>query len=279
VWFRRAGLHARDLYANSEALAYFREALALGDEDPASLHEEIGDLETLAGDYAAALESFEAAAALADSDRLGSVEHRIGLVHQRCGEWELADSSFEEALEEAPDDASALRARIVADRSLNAHRRRRDGEAEELAQEALELAGAAGDLRALAQAHNILGVLATGRGDHAEARSQLERSLELATEEGDPAARAAALNNLALALRAEGELDRALELTEEALALCVAVGDRHREAALENNAADLLQALGRREEAMERLKSAVAIFAEIGEDAAAEPEIWKLVEW
>ena len=74
-------------------------------------------------------------------------------------------------------------------------------------------------------------------------------------------------------------LDRALELTEEALALCVAVGDRHREAALENNAADILQALGRREEAMERLKSAVATFAEIGEDAAAEPEIWKLVEW
>jgi hypothetical protein len=30
---------------------------------------------------------------------------------------------------------------------------------------------------------------------------------------------------------------------------------------------------------MERLKSAVAIFAEIGEDAATEPEIWKLVEW
>jgi hypothetical protein len=30
---------------------------------------------------------------------------------------------------------------------------------------------------------------------------------------------------------------------------------------------------------MARLKSAVATFAEIGEDAAAEPEIWKLVEW
>ena len=278
-WFRRAGLHARDLYANSEALAYFREALALADGDTGSLHEEIGDLETLAGDYAAALDSYEAAAALAESERLASIAHRIGLVHQRRGEWELADSSFDEALAEAPDEATALRARIVADRSLNAHRRRCDGEAEELAQQALELAGAAGDRQSLAQAHNILGVLATGRGDEAEARSQLERSLELATEEDDPGARAAALNNLALALRAQGELDRALELTEEALALCVAVGDRHREAALENNAADLLQALGRGEEAMERLKSAVAIFAEIGEGGPSEPEIWKLVEW
>jgi DNA-binding SARP family transcriptional activator len=277
--FRRAGLRARDLYANSEALSYFREALALGDDDPASLHAEIGDLETLAGDYAAALESYEAAAALAEQTGLASIAHRTGLVHQRRGEWELADSSFDEALAEVSADESALRARIVADRSLNAHRRHSDGEAEQLAQEALELAAAADDRRGLAQAHNILGVLAAGRGDAGEARAQLERSLELATEEDDPSARAAALNNLALTLREQGELEQALELTEQALALCVAVGDRHREAALQNNAADLLHALGRGEEAMERLKSAVAIFAEIGEGGPSEPEIWKLVEW
>jgi DNA-binding SARP family transcriptional activator/tetratricopeptide (TPR) repeat protein len=275
--YRRAGDHARDLYANAEALAAFREALALGDDDPASLHAAIGDLETLAGEYGRALDSYEAAAALADAEQLGTIEHRIGLLHERRGEWDLAESSFEDALR--TDPGPALAARIVADRSLNAHRRRRDDEAEALAQEALALAEQAADSRALAQAHNILGVLATGRGDHAAARAQLEQSLAIATEEDDPAARAAALNNLALALRAEGELDRALALTEEALTLCVAVGDRHREAALENNAADILQALGRRDEAMDRLKSAVATFAEVGEDAAAEPEIWKLVEW
>ncbi len=275
--YRKAGEQARDLYANAEALAAFREALALGDGDPASLHEAIGDLETLAGEYGRALDSYEAAAALAGPARLGAVEHRIGLLHERRGEWELAEHSFEDALRSDPPPA--LAARIVADRSLNAHRRRRDDEAGSFAQEALALAEQAEDSRALAQTHNILGVLASGRGDHAEARAQLEQSLALATADDDPVARAAALNNLALALRAEGKLDRALELTEEALALCVAVGDRHREAALENNAADLLQALGRPEEAMERLKSAVATFAEIGEDAAAEPEIWKLVEW
>ena len=275
--YRRAGEHARDLYANAEALTAFREALALGDDDPASLHEEIGDLLTLAGEYGAALDSYEAAAALAGPERLAAVEHRIGLLHERRGEWELAESAFEDAL--GSNAPPPLAARITADRSLNAHRRRRDDEAQSLAQEALALAEQAADSRALAQAHNILGVLASGRGDHTEARTQLERSLALAVAEDDPAARAAALNNLALALRAEGELDRALALTEEALALCVAVGDRHREAALENNAADLLRALGRTDEAMARLKSAVTTFAEIGEDAAAEPEIWKLVEW
>jgi len=277
-WFRLAGIHARSLYANAEALAHFREALGLGHEDPAALHEEIGDLLTLGGDYSAALESYEAAAALAPPERLASIAHRTGLVHHRRGEWDLAESSYAEALAALPDGATALEARLLADRSLTAHRLG-DGDAQALAERSLELADTAGDLRAQAQAHNILGILASGRGAHAEARSQLEQSLALASEEGDPSARAAALNNLALALRAEGELDRALELTEEALALCAEVGDRHREAALANNLADLLNASGRREEAMGHLKSAVAIFAEIGEGGPSEPEIWKLVEW
>lgn len=281
-WFRLAGAHARSLYANAEALAHFREALGLGHDDPGALHEEIGDLLTLGGDYSAALESYEAAAALAPPERLASIAHRTGLVHHRRGEWELAESSFAEALAALPEGATALEARLLADRSLTAHRLG-DGEAQALAERSLQLADTAGDRRAQAQAHNILGILASGRGEHAEATSQLERSLALASVEGDPSARAAALNNLALALRAEGELDRALVLTEEALALCAAVGDRHREAALANNLADLLNASGRREEAMDHLKAAVAIFAEIGEggpdDGFGEPEIWKLVEW
>ena len=277
-WFRLAGEQARGLYANAEALAYFREALALGPPDAGALHEAIGDLLTLAGDYSAALPSYEAAAAEASKGEIAGIEHRIGLVHDRRGEWELADVSFTAALEALPENADALRARIVADQSLTAHRRGRDDQALVLAQEALALATAAGDRRARAQAHNLLGILAADDGRRAEAREHLEESLALAGPD-DPAARAAALNNLALLHRADGELTLALELTEEALVLAATVGDRHREAALLNNAADLLHAAGRHDEAMERLKAAVAIFAEVGEEGAMEPEIWKLVDW
>src|SRR5579871_5807308 len=159
VWFVTAGERARDLYANSEALAHFRDALALGLPAPAAVNEQIGDLCTLAGDYAGALSSYEAAAALAGPERLGALEHRIGLVHHRRGEWQLAESSFDRALIALDGDAAPQRARLIADRSLNAHRLGRDGEAQDLAEEALGLAAAAGDRRALAQAHNILGIL------------------------------------------------------------------------------------------------------------------------
>jgi DNA-binding SARP family transcriptional activator/tetratricopeptide (TPR) repeat protein len=278
-WYVAAGTRAHELRANAEARAHFEEALALGHADGARLHRSIGDLSTLDGRYGDALRSYEAAAALADAEDRAEIEHRIGLVHHRRGEWQLADAAFETALELTHDDDVTLRARVLADRSLTAHRMARDAEANELATQALELATHADDGRAAAQAHNILGILAGGRGDLGAARAHAERSLELAETLADDAARIAALNNLALVDRADGELDQALELTEKARRLCAIVGDRHREAALANNMADLLHAVGRGEEAMATLKDAVAMFAEIGDADDLEPEIWKLREW
>jgi tetratricopeptide (TPR) repeat protein len=279
-YHRLAGMRARELLAPAEALAHFEAALALGHPDEAAIHEAIGQVRTLRGEYDEALASFEASAALTiDRGQLGRIEHELGTVHMRRGEWELADARFEAAVAALEGDDGAL-ARVQADRSLNEHRRGRSDAAAELARDARELAERAGDTAALAQAHNILGILAADRGAAAQARDELRRSLELAATLGDTGARIAALNNLALIERAEGDAARALELTREALALCSVQGDRHREAALRNNLADLLHATGDSEAAMDELKRAVAIFAEIGGEAGeAQAEIWKLVEW
>jgi DNA-binding SARP family transcriptional activator len=283
--FKVAGERARALYANHEAVAHFRAALAFGDPDVAGLHEAIADLDTLLGDYDAALAGYEAAAAHLASEALAALEHKLGNLHGRRGAWDAAESHFQGALtllEQAPAtaaDSRKLRARLLADWSLVAHRRDQSDRALDLADRALELAQAAADDHALAQAHNIRGVLASKLGDRDGARRHLERSLELAGGLPDPSARIAALNNLALARSAAGDLDQALEHAEAALALCTEQGDRHREAALHNNLADLLHAAGRSEAAMAHLKQAVAIFAEVGQPGALQPEIWKLVEW
>jgi tetratricopeptide (TPR) repeat protein len=285
---RLAGDHARSIYANGDALAHYEAALALGHPRAGELHEAIGDLHTLLGEYAAALTHYEAAAAFLDGQEPAGLEHKLGNVHARRGDRDVAESHYEAALaafagpEERPMSASGRegeQARLHADWSLLAHRRGETAWARGLAENALELAEAAGDARALTRAHNVLGVVAAGVGDLATARRHLGESLALAGDLGDPDARVAALNNLALVHGTGGETDRAIELTGEALALCASVGDRHREAALHNNLADLLHAAGRREESMKHLKKAVAIFAEIGEDGALQPEIWKLSEW
>jgi tetratricopeptide (TPR) repeat protein len=278
--YRLAGEHAASLLAHADALEHLEAALALGYPDTAGLHERIGDLRTLLGDYAGALASYESAAAHGEPAALAGIEHKLGGVLQRRGEWERAEARYAVALEATRGDDAGLRARILADLSLTLHQGGQSARAAELAEQARDLAEAATDGRAQAQAHNLLGVLARADGRFEPARDELERSLALAQQLGDQAARTAALNNLALVAREAGELDRALQLTEEALAVCAGQGDRHREAALENNLADLHHAAGRPEESMDHLKRAVAIFSEVGADEATRlPEIWKLVSW
>src|SRR6185503_8334281 len=89
-----AGDHARRLYANAEALTHYSSALALGHTDPATLHEAIGDLQTLAGEYNAALTSYQTAAAYRPPDALAVLEHKLGLVYERRGDGELAERHF-----------------------------------------------------------------------------------------------------------------------------------------------------------------------------------------
>jgi len=233
----------------------------------------IAELHTLHGDYRRAISSYEAAIAKAPAKLRGSIEHRLAQVHHRRGDWSAAERHYA-AARKATTGAGA-QARILADWSLASHRSGDEQRAKRLAAEALGLAERSRDTRALAQAHNILGILATGRA----ARSHLETSVTLAKELGDREAHVAALNNLALALKESGETDQARALTEQALAECEAIGDRHRTAALHNNLADILRAQGRKDDAMRHLKRAVRLFSEIGEAGTSEPEVWKLVAW
>jgi DNA-binding SARP family transcriptional activator/predicted ATPase len=276
-FLRHAAEEAERLFANREALEQYQAALALDPGAAAELHERIGDLQTLLGRYPEAIASYESAAAVSSSADLARIEQRLGKVHHRLGEWALAETHYVAALSGVPQTDANARARILADRSLTAHRRGDPAAARALADAALGVAASAKDPATLAQVHNLVGILAKSAGALDEARSQLEHSLAHATEQ--PSARVAALNNLALVERAADRPERAIELTQAALRLCVTLGDRHREAALRNNLADLLHAAGRAGEAMAELTQAVTIFAEIGEPGAMQPEVWKLVEW
>jgi DNA-binding SARP family transcriptional activator/predicted ATPase len=277
---RIAAEHAASVLAHHDALDHLDAALALGGHDTARLHERTGDLRTLVGDYAGAFSSYESAAAECGPAELARIEHKLGGVHQRRGEWERAQARFAVALEALGPEDTGPRARILTDLSLTLQHSGSASRAAALAAEALALAETAADRLAMAQAHNVLGMLARAAGRLDAAGAELEHSLAIAEELNDTSARTAALNNLALVARDSGEADRALALTGDALSLCERQGDRHREAALENNLADLYHAAGRTDESMAHLKRAVAIFSDVGGDERTRlPEIWKLVSW
>jgi predicted ATPase len=276
--FEKAGRQAASLYANAEARDHFMIALGLGYPDDASLHEALGDLDTLAGAYGDALARYEAAAALGDGSRIPELERKLADVHVRLGDYAAADSHLEAALDLLDPHESQL-ARILADRSLVSERVGDEVRARALADESLLEAERSRDDGALAQAHNILGILDKRAGKVEDSVAHLERSLEIAESGGDETARAAALNNLALAAGSGGDHGRALELATRALELCAKLGDRHREAALHSNVADLLHIQGRADEAMAHLKQGAAILAEVGEPGVMHPEVFKLTEW
>lgn len=276
---RRAGVDALSMFANHEAREQFEAALALGHPESAELHEILGTVLTLLGDYAGAIAHLEAAAAAGRQGGEAAIEHALALVYARRGDWQAADSHATAALAAAPDDPM-VRSALLADRSAIVLRAADPVAAERLAHEALEIAVRAEDRAGIARACQVLGALARARGDLVAARPFLERSLEASAAIDDPGLQIAALNTLALVLAAAGDPGRAIVLIHEALVRCERLGDRHRQAALENNLADLLRAEGRRGEAMDHLKRAVGLFAEIGGwPGVLEPEIWKLVEW
>jgi len=277
-WWWRAAARARELYAHAEAHAHLRQALALGyPHVPGSIA--AGDVLTVLGRYREALAAYETAAAGSDGDHAtwATIEHKLAEVHHRLGDWALADAHLAAAADLLPAEDLSGRARAGADRAVVAYRLGEHERAARFGGAALADARQAADPAAIAQARNVLGMLAASEGDAGAAEEHLRGSLAEARQLGDPGAAAAALNNLARLLADTGRTEEALACATEALDLGSELGDQHRVAALHTNLADLLHASGQQEEAMKHLKEAARRFAAL--DAGGRPEIWTLVEW
>ena len=190
-------------------------------------------------------------------------------MHERRGEWELAEGHYVEALARGAErrrGAGRPQPRRLAARRVRARPR----------------AGLRGARARAGRRRDRRGRGAPTTSSACSARAARTSSAASSSRASSPipAIAIAALNNLARDDFAAGELGRAEALLREALELCVAQGDLHHEAALRNNLADVLHHGGRAEESMEELKRAVSGFAAIGgEGEERYPGVWSLVEW
>ena len=238
----------------------------------------MGDLLARLGEYGSAREEYEAAGAFAAPDSMARLEHKLGRLHHRTGDWETARNHLEEALEGAADPTERIS--VLADLAVNSHRAGDVADAEALAQEAAVIAESTGNEAASVKMANVVGLLALSGRDFDLAVESFERVLELAGRTVDVEMEIAGLNNLALTHGRSGHHARSLDLLERALPLCRKVGDRHHEAALLSNQGDALFGLGRVDEAMVSVKASAEIMTEIGSHAGTlTPEVWKLTEW
>jgi DNA-binding SARP family transcriptional activator/Tfp pilus assembly protein PilF len=188
-WHRRAGDQARAVFANHEALHHYRAAIALGHPDPAGLHTSVGDLETLLGNYDAALAAYSVAAGAGDADALARAHGMLGMLGAAGGDHDGARHHLERslALAEALPDPSA---RVAALNNL-ALAHRATGQLDQAiayTRTALELCARQGDRHREAALHNNLADLLHLDGQHAEAMDHLKRAVAIFAEVGEPGA-------------------------------------------------------------------------------------------
>jgi predicted ATPase/DNA-binding SARP family transcriptional activator/Tfp pilus assembly protein PilF len=142
------------------------------------------------------------------------------------------------------------------------------------AENALEAARAAGELRLLANAYSNLGAIVLAAGDYERAASALEEAVRLAREAGDERIAALAINNLGDLALTNGDYERAGPLFEESLGLLRALSDTANIARslFNNGAVDLMQ--GRIPAATERFRESLTLSRQTGDQ---EDTAWSLL--
>ena len=275
---RRAGERAIERFAPAAAAESFARAAEAARRSPAVPEaERARDLEALGDAQFLCGRSEEADVAYHHAGRaLGAhapsapgLMLKLAKVAQRQGRYPLALRRLTLGLHELDgrDDPAAMapRARLLARRAVVLMSQGRYLAAQQAAQDAVEVAGRAGEADALAQAHLVLHGIhvfsgTPDPGHHGDA------ALRLFEELGDLGGQAHALNNLAMRRLLQGRWTESLQMFERAAGMFQRVGDAANEANASYNQADLLNRQGRYAEAAARLDRVLHVARAVGDE-------------
>ncbi|MBK9712031.1 MAG: tetratricopeptide repeat protein [Kouleothrix sp.] len=297
----RAGRYAQARYANREAIALFERALQIatrgdketrrrGDEEtmsadlpvsrspglPASLsdvvelHERLGAIHTLIGEYDTALDHYQAALDLlggqadAPIDGLVRLHHHIAHVYGLRTNLETALEWVERALTLAPEAQSIELARCLSLGAGLCQRQGRYQQAVEWGERALRLTEQLDSQRDRANTLRRLGGTYRNMGDNARALDLLSRCLEIYEQVHDLAGLADAHNDLANACYELGRLGEARAHYEAGAAIKEAIGDVYGQAMIANNLGGVLKLQDNVAEAITQYQRSLAIFERLG---------------
>jgi tetratricopeptide (TPR) repeat protein len=207
---------------------------------------------------AAALSAAAPARRLAVALRLWTAYELLG---SRADQMRVLDDAS--ALAAGTDDP-VLRARVHAYRAGSHWYAGDYGRAAAEAQQGLDLARRAGDLRWEATCRHTLGAVAFRRGEPEVAADALRDALRIRREIGDRRGEASTLQALALVMPMVGEDDEVLPTMERALIAWREVGERRGEAAVQMNLGIRLTDLARFDEGRSHLVQAIAAHRETG---------------
>jgi class 3 adenylate cyclase/tetratricopeptide (TPR) repeat protein len=255
-----AGDRAKEKFANVEAAAFYRRALAsadsIADVDAsavAAVWESLGDVSELAGQYTEAGDAYKHARKLLDGEQ-PSLLHKEGLIRERSSQYPQALRWFRRALAAVEPDEDGKPTRLELEIRLTyAGVRFRQGEFAdciEWCNHVVEQALAADELHSLAHAYHLLHLAYTSSGDPNRVALR-GLALPIYEEVGDLLGQANALNNLGIDAYYDGEWDKALDLYGRSQAARDRLGDVVGAATIANNIGEIKSDQGHYEEAEE----------------------------
>ena len=270
-----AGLEAERRYAFADARRFFDVALQLSETVPipagppgldrVDLLKHAADAAMLAGDPGAAVElarrAVEALGSLPDPKRAAAIHERLRWYLWESGDRAGAEAALEEARRIVPlDPPSATRARILGQLGGLRLRQGRFAESLACAEEAIEVARAAGAVAELAFARGVRGWDRTAFGRTEEGIGDLREGLAIAELLDHPEGRALGITNLATLLLYAGRHDDAIRTAVDGLDVVRSIGlERTYGGSLAATAAAAAYLVGRWTEARDLCGRALAL--------------------
>ena len=268
-----AGDRARERYSNEQAVELYRKGLALLEDDDAvvlldALHN-LGSVLDLVGMTSEAQTQFtrmlRQAWLFEHRSKGGAAHNRLGRIHRRLGEYDLAmghlrcahdlfkDASDQRGIAGTLDDIGQVHwLRGAYAKALEFHR------------QALEIRRAIGDPRSIALSLANIGRVHQDTGAFAAASTRFNEALELRRKIGDRAGVIQSLCDLGGVHHADAAHDKALQLYFEAKKIAVEIGDKLALAAVLAGRGSCYSAMGQHSDAIEALLEGKAISQSLG---------------
>ncbi len=276
-YWRKAADDAARVYANEQAMSYYRHAITLAANNEiepdilAHACEGLGDTLMWLGDYQAAVDSYNDGLIWAgpklSAFRRTVLNRKKGYIFEKWGRYDRAELCFEAALLNVLEIANSEElAHIYCGLSLIECRRDHPGEATVLGSLALTLGERLKQTRVIAKASNTLGMIAFNQGAFDDTLAFYQRSLDAFDAIHDADGLSSVHNNLGVLYQRLGDPERALMHYKRCIELCEKISNRHGIARASDNLARLYREQARHELAMDSLERAVGILAEIGMD-------------
>jgi CHAT domain-containing protein/Tfp pilus assembly protein PilF len=246
---------------------------ALGDKTAvANAMGSIGRVHLSQGDYARALESFQASLTMSEAqdDKAGIARALAGFgqIHFEQGDYTQALERFQKslAIREALRDDAGIGAMLNSIGRV--HYQQGDyARALELHQKSLAISESRGDKAGIAIALNNIGVVYRIQGDYARALERYRKSLTMSEDSGRKSGIAVALHNIGNLYRLQGDYAQSFESFQKSLALREEIGDKAGIASVLSHLGLFYRLQGDYAQALERFQRSLALSEALGNKA------------